>query len=102
MSNQVVVVVLNPFHKLASIRRVGAGTYGEVSLDAYYKNAFNCEEKQFDRVVFKALRKHSRSEWCQSIVSRNLTVDQANDIIRHLNRGYLAQGYKLLQNEKLV
>lgn len=102
MSEQIVVVVLNPFHKLAAIRRFGAGTYGEVSLDAYHQSAFNCEENQFNRAVFKALRQHSRSEWCQSIVSRNLTVYQANDVIRCLNRLYLAQGYKLLENEKLI
>lgn len=101
MNDQVVIIVLNPFQKLAAIRRVGAGN-GAMSMDAYYNRAHQTDTKDSQRAVFQALRKYPRDEWSQSFVSSDLTVHQANEIIRHLNRGYLAQGYKLLQNELLA
>jgi len=101
MSDQVVAVVLNSFQKLASVRRFAKGN-GAMSLYTYYSRAFQSDVKDTNRAVFVALRKYPRDEWSQSIITSDLTVDQANDIIRYLNRVYLAQGYKLLQNEKLV
>lgn len=103
MSNQIVAVVLNPFQKLASVRRFAAGN-GTTTMDGYHQRAYTCtcDGKQRERAIFVALRRYVRDEWCQNIVTSDLTVDQADDIIRHLNRSYLAQGYKLLQNEKLV
>ncbi len=99
MSDQAVVVVLNPFQKLAAIRRFAKG---DDTMDAYYNWAHSPSVKDDQRAIVKALRKYPRDEWSQSFVTSDLTVHQANEIIRHLNRGYLAQGYKLLQNEKLI
>lgn len=101
MNDQIVAVVLNPFQKLASVRRLAKGN-GAVTMNAYYNRAYQADTQDGNRAIYVALRKHPRDEWCHSVVSSDLTVTQANDIIRHINRGYIAQGYKLLQNEKLV
>jgi len=97
--DQKVVITLNPFQKLAAVRRFAKG---DNTMDGYYNWAHNPSVRNDQRAIVRALRKYPRDEWCQSIVSRNLTVDQANDVIRCLNRMYLAQGYKLLQNELLA
>ena len=96
---QKVIVALNPFQKLVSVRRCANG---DDTMDKVYAYFHSPSMKDDQRAIVKALRKYPRDEWCLSIVTSGLTVDQANDFIRHINRGYLAQGYKLLQNEKLV
>lgn len=96
---QKVIVTLNPFQKLAGVRRCANG---DDTMDKVFSYFHSPSLKDDTRAIAKAIRKCPRDEWCMSIVSRNLTVDQANDVIRCLNRLYLAQGYKLLQNEKLI
>ena len=97
--NQKVLVTLNPFQKLAGVRRCANG---DDTIDKVYAYFHSQSLKDDTRAIARAVRKYPKNEWCMSTVSSGLTVDQANDFIRHLNRGYLAQGYKLLQNEKLV
>lgn len=99
--NQIVAVVLNPFHKFAAVRRFGAGN-GATSMDAYYNRAHQLDTKDSNRAIFVSMRHHPRDEWCQSIITSDLTVSQANDFIRCLNRMYLGEGYTLLQNELLA
>jgi len=97
---QNVVVVLNPFQKLAVVRRC-VDNGGVWSMDTFHAR-LNQPAQGKTRAVVKAMRKYPRDQWCQRIVSTELSVNQANDMIKWLNREYLSQGYKLLVNEDMI
>lgn len=107
--NQTVVVTLNPFRKLASVWRTSLGRDYADDLEHYYRGQYATNTMgvlasgyRYQTAIAKAMRQHPKNEWCQMVVSTDLTVHQANDLIRWSNRDYKAQGYKLLTNEKLV
>ena len=103
--NQTVVVTLNPFRKLASVWRTSLGREYAADLENYYRTQYSINASgagyTLQTAVAEAMRRHPKNEWCQMIVSSDLTIHQANDLIRWSNREYKARGYKLLTNEKM-
>lgn len=103
--NQTVVVTLNPFRKLASVWRTSLGRDYAANLESHYKAHHSTNGPRTagstSTAIAKAMRQYPRNEWCQMIVNSDLTVFQANELIRWSNREYKAQGYKLLTNEKM-
>ena len=107
--NQDVVVTLNPFRKLASVWRTSLGREYVADLEHYDRGQYATNTMgelasgyRYQTAIAKAMRQHPKNEWCQMVVSTDLTVHQANDLIRWSNREYKAQGYKLLTNEKMI
>lgn len=106
--NQTVVVTLNPFRKLASIWRTTLGREYAADFEHYYQTQYSTNITsdptsgyKIQTAVAKAMRQHPKNEWCHMIVLSDLTIHQANDLIRWSNRHYEIEGYKLLTNENM-